>query len=207
MKLYVDPGLRACGVALFDGARLVAAGFPESTSVADVRQPAERAEAWLSMLAAVRQWLQVRRPPRTMLTEVFVELPQVYDPAKMSKKKRGTDPNDLIHLACVVATICTEFAPTRTIVMLPHEWKGTIPKEIMHARATGADIRPARPGAPFGAGPVRAEGGPVLTPAELAVLPKLAKSKLHNVLDAVCMGLVMAGRLRTGGLGPAPVGH
>jgi hypothetical protein len=214
MRLYVDPGLRACGVALFDGAQLVDAGFPEVAPAGAggtgggghmrTDRPDERAAAWLAMRSALNRWTLIN--VHSMITELCIELPQVYDRGNMSKRKSGTDNNDLIHLAAVVAAICSDYPPQRLLVMLPHEWKGTIPKEVMHARATGADLAPPRRIAAFGGAVAsyRAEGGPVLTPAELAVIPKLPKSKLHNVLDAVCMGLVMCGRLRTGGLGPRP---
>ena len=145
------------------------------------------------MVDAVARW--AARAVGARIDQLFVELPQGYDPTHQKKNKRGTDPNDLIMLAAVVGgiTASAEFYALPHRLALPHEWKGTIPKEIMHARAVGT----AAPGE------VNPLGG-VLTPAELAAIPNIAKSKLHNVLDAVCMGLVMAGRLRTGGLGAAP---
>jgi hypothetical protein len=207
VRLYVDPGLRACGVALFDGAQLVAAGFPEVVPVTGghmrTDRPDERAAAWLAMRSALHRWTMIH--VYGMITELCIELPQVYDKMHQRKAKRGTDLNDLIHLAAVVSAICSDYPPQRLLVMLPHEWKGTMPKEIMHARATGKPVEVRRIAALGGAtATYQTEGAPVLTPAELAVIPKLAKSKLHNVLDAVCMGLVMCGRLRSGGLGAPP---
>lgn len=91
-----------------------------------------------------------------------IELPQVYH------NKIETDQNDLIQLAAVVGAICDRFrAAGEPKVYLPAEWKGQAPKPVIHARmAKRLDER------------------------EAAALPSMAKSKLHNVLDAVSIGLV-----------------
>lgn len=97
-------------------------------------------------------------------TQVIVELPQVYVVGK-------GDPNDLIALAFAAGRITRRFANVDTV--RPAQWKGQLPKDIHHRR-------------------VRAS----LTLWELEVLERarIAKSKLHNVLDAVALGLWKLGR-------------
>lgn len=102
-----------------------------------------------------------------------IELPQVYERGHQTERKRGTDPNDLIQLAAVVGTLCHVFeSAAAQIVYLPAEWKGQVPKEIMHERARKR-----------------------LSAEEMTRLPILAKSTLHNVLDAVSIGLVVLERM------------
>lgn len=61
---------------------------------------------------------------------------------------------------------CEVFEPT------PVQWKGSVPKEIHNARVLAR-----------------------LSDAELRAIPKLPKSKLHNVIDAIGLGLWALGRM------------
>lgn len=94
---------------------------------------------------------------------VIIELPKVYPNAKA----KG-DPNDLIKLAVQVGGYRERFRSCGTIVNLfwPHTWKGTLPKDIHHARIHGE-----------------------LSPQEQDVLARsgqgVAPSKRHNIIDAV----------------------
>lgn len=64
--------------------------------------------------------------------EVLIELPQVYQAAHW----KG-DPNDLINLATVVGQIKWAMHNARHVkTVLPHDWKGTVPKSVMGARIT-----------------------------------------------------------------------
>lgn len=101
---------------------------------------------------------------------LVIEVPQVY----RAGDSKG-DPNDLIKLAVGVgrwverARICgIPYSMHR-----PNEWKGQIPKSIHAARAESA-----------------------LRPAERALLPAMASSMRHNMLDAIALGLWKLGRLR-----------
>lgn len=101
------------------------------------------------------------------VSTLAIELPQVYHAAI------ETDQNDLIALAAVVGALCREFSDAEeTKVYLPAEWKGQAPKEIVHARAMKR-----------------------LDAAEAATIPEMAKSKKHNMLDGVSIGLVFLKRL------------
>jgi hypothetical protein len=155
--LAVDPGLRGCGVALFNDGQLQHAEYVIG-SAAGVR-----AGAWQPMAEAVRLWATYRTLEDTTLV---VELPQVY----VRARSKG-DPNDLIDLAAVVGALVAYF-PVGATVYLPAEWKGQVPKEIIHARAASA-----------------------LSAWETRQItyPK-RKGLAHNVLDAVALGLCHLGR-------------
>jgi hypothetical protein len=176
-SLFVDPGLRACGVAVFHEGRLERAGLPLGVpvEVANMRRPSERETVLKSMALAVRAWsdyvIEETRP-----ANLFIELPRVYPRGHHLAATRGTDSNDLVDLAAVVGAIVCAFATCNTTIKFPAEWKGTMPKHIMHERALV-----------------------ILTPEEKAVIPLAPRSKKpnHNTMDAVCMGLATFGRLRT----------
>lgn len=156
--LAIDPGLRACGCALFTDRRLVAADLVQSGS------KFERASAWLPMAEAVRTWVAI---VGVQVSELAIELPQVYH------DHIETDQNDLIHLACVVGAICDRFSDVdETKVYLPAEWKGQAPKAIVHARAMKR-----------------------LDEQERLVIPNMAKSRKHNMLDGIAIGLVYLKRM------------
>jgi hypothetical protein len=154
--LAVDPGLHGCGVALFRRSDLV-----EATYVAG-QDEGQRAEIWLAMVVAVRAFVGGRD-----LSHFVVELPQVY----IQARQKG-DPNDLIHLAAVVGGLCMAFEKSSQRIYLPAEWKGQVPKDIVHARARAR-----------------------LSEAELGRITCRKKSLMHNVLDAVALGLKFLGRL------------
>lgn len=175
-SLFVDPGLRACGTAIFRGtgaeARLERAGLPQGLSVqaANMNRPAERSHVLKTMAEAVTKWAGPLAPD-----SLFIELPQVYARGHQVAAKRNTDPNDLIHLAAIVGAIAVA-CWCRTTIKLPAEWKGTMQKHIMHERALV-----------------------ILTDEEKAVIPLAPRTRKqnHNTMDAVCMGLATFGRLRT----------
>ena len=97
---------------------------------------------------------------------VVIEKPQIY-PSRLSKG----NPNDLITLALQVGRYIERLeAQGATVTLaLPHEWKGTIPKDIHHKRIVG-----------------------YLTDAERQVIKTygagVAAGKVHNMLDAVGLG-------------------
>lgn len=167
--LSVDPGVRGCGAALFHlgNGQLIACDHVLSGS------DGNRAEAWLPMAQAVMLWAS--RVHSGRIAQLVIEQPFIYPKASTLGKKAGTDPNDLIHLAIVVGAILGRAAylsAPAVKMYLPAEWKGQVPKDICHDRARAR-----------------------LSPIESARLPKLAKSRLHNALDALALGLVYLGRM------------
>lgn len=156
LLLAIDPGVRGCGVALFRGGVLEQAVYLEGHT------NAQRAGAWLAMVAAVVEFVGMRA-----VYQLATELPQVY----VTQRAKG-DPNDLIQLAAVVGGLSQAFRQVEQKVYLPAEWKGQVPKEIVHTRALGR-----------------------LAPEEQGRISCRKKTMLHNVLDAVSIGLKFLGRL------------
>ncbi|NNB84589.1 hypothetical protein [Corallococcus exiguus] len=167
MKLVaIDPGLRHCGVALFDvsSASLFCAGLPKNP------EPAHGAlslASWVSMAGAVQTWLRPR-----VLDEPFqliIELPRVYSAAH----QRG-DQNDLIQLAGVVGTLggaLTPVAERRSV--FPRDWKGTLDADAFIER-------------------IKQRLG---SAEHLRVELPAAQDIHHNVWDAIGIGLHALGRL------------
>ncbi len=97
-------------------------------------------------------------PPLGKFERVVIERPQIYRNSK-------APPNDIITLAIGVGIYVERYSASSSITMvLPHDWKGTVPKPIHHARILAQ-----------------------LSGDELHVLglTKVPASKRHNMLDAV----------------------
>lgn len=100
-----------------------------------------------------------------------VELPQVY----RASQSKG-DPADLIDTAFRAGMLASWVQPWCAIkTVMPREWKGQLPKEVHHRRILAA-----------------------LTPEERAVLDacEAPRAKMHNVIDAVGLGLWQQGRMK-----------
>ena len=155
MILAIDPGLRACGVAWFEQGILVKA------DLISVKTMESDAKAFVEMANAVGA-------ASAPVTEVAVEYPQQY--------ARSPTPRESVQkLVGVIGALAATFRDSETEYYLPRQWKGQVPKPVMHRRILGR-----------------------LTEAEQGVIPDLAASKLHNVLDAVGIGLHHVGRLKRG---------
>ena len=155
MILAIDPGLRACGVAWFEKGILIKA------DLISVKKVESDAKAFLAMANAVG----TSSPP---ITSLAIEYPQQY--------ARSPTPRESIQkLVGVIGALAVTFPDSKTEYYLPRQWKGQVPKPVMHRRILGR-----------------------LTESEQALIPEMAASKLHNVLDAVGIGLHHVGRLRPG---------
>jgi hypothetical protein len=153
--LTVDPGLRACGVALWIDAKLRRAELVPS----GVQKIAHLGPAVSTM--ASRVYAAVGN-----IDLVVVELPQTY----RGRAAKG-DANDLIAIATVGGAILRTFHSPGVLV-LPHEWKGTIPKKTKE----GVNI-------------IRERAREKLSEEELANVSLPASSLEHNVYDAIGLGL------------------
>ncbi len=90
---------------------------------------------------------------------IVIELPQIY---RATRSK--APPEDILQLAFTVGKLAERFGQS-VVLVRPREWKGTIPKEKHHPRILDK-----------------------LSDAERARIPKLSKSLLHNVIDAIGLG-------------------
>ncbi|MCP3104638.1 hypothetical protein LZ198_37820 [Myxococcus sp. K15C18031901] len=174
MRLLValDPGLRECGVALFDldTGELLVAGMPTN-----FESKARGLAAWASMATATAAFVSsflepLRAAGEAVAIVVVSECPQVYT----AGKSKG-DPNDLIELAGVVGRVAGALGATSERSVLPREWKGTLNGDVMVERIKSRlDERPCE---------------------HLRVQLPRAQDKQHNVWDAVGIGLHVLGRL------------
>lgn len=127
MKLVsIDPGVRACGVALWkDGIlqrALYVRGYEEDEEVAD-------GILWNIM----RDKVVAAYTDSTDGWNLAIELPQTYG----GRSGKG-DTNDLIRLAAVVGAIVVGFPLHSTTVYRPREWKGQVEKQVMNRRVAAA---------------------------------------------------------------------
>ena len=151
MLVSVDPGLRACGVAAFDGRSLLWAGYVKNTDEA----------RWYSMVHAVDN--AVRDRCQAIPSSLVIEIPQIY----VQSRWKG-DQNDIVMLAGLVGAFVYFFDVREgSKIYRPAEWKGQVTKEItelrMKKRLSAEEL-------------------------EKVILPP-AKSLVHNVWDAVGLGL------------------
>ncbi len=120
MILAIDPGLRHCGLAVFNplGGELVFATLVRNPEL-KLRGP----RAWLEMAEAVELVLKMAGFKASTLV---LEVPQVYFGRSVG--------SDLIELAGVDGAICYAVNPDEVFGYLPREWKGQVPKEIHNER-------------------------------------------------------------------------
>lgn len=89
----------------------------------------------------------------------IVEWPQIYEGA-------AENPNHLLGLTAMAMAIVTRLNPAECLSVLPREWKGTINADVMTKRIEGR-----------------------LSVEELARVDPCPASLLHNIYDAVGIGL------------------
>ncbi len=169
--LSLDPGIRACGCAAFEGGDLVDAALIENPLRAGQGAPEAAA-----MAGAVFSEFHSRV---RAVDEVVVEWPRVYASRIRAGLSPG-DPNDLLALAGVGAALAALFSPAAARSFAPSDWKGQLPK-------------PGRGEEYVVAARVRSR----LSPRELAAAEagaRAAGARGHNVWDAVGLGLHALGR-------------
>jgi hypothetical protein len=116
----IDPGLRHCGVSVWEDKTLV-----EATLVLGDAQ-GTTAKTWRAMAWAVGKYLLGKGLDQEF-SKVFIEFPQIYDRARA----KG-DPNDLLHLAAVVGAVISHWKHCEYV--LPRAWKGQVPKSVTKSR-------------------------------------------------------------------------
>lgn len=103
-----------------------------------------------------------------LLERLVVEVPQVY-----SQRHWKGDPNDLVDVALAAGIVIGRTHAGAVLTTRPHEWKGNVPKAVHQLRVLA-----------------------LLDTSERDILDGcgVVRSKLHNVVDAVGLGLWALGR-------------
>ena len=141
--------------------------------------PGKHASGWavfiegkLTSCGFTNDWRQVwcsymRCPP---LKLAIIEAPRVYD-----RRRWKGDPNDLIDISIAGGILVGALRPEEIKIIRPQDWKGQTPKDIQAERTLAK-----------------------LTEAErMQIEGVTTKSKLHNVIDAVGIGLWELKRCQT----------
>jgi hypothetical protein len=158
--LAIDPGLQACGTALFKNADLVAAAWVKAPFPVK-NEP----NGWRAMAQTVGTWADRHVNGFSTITTVAFEQPGAY---------RTDTPSSTLILQGLLAIdvwICALYPDAQYIRYFPRDWKGTISPEIICQRAWDR-----------------------LGPLEQAKVVLPCKSRAHNVLDAIGIGLKAVGR-------------
>jgi len=174
--IAIDPGVHNMAIAKFTGSGVLIEAWNEPrVYVAD-----GRGEDTISGI--VERWgspsirLLNRLQSHANSYRIFGERQVVYPGAKGLK----TNPNDLLDLAmcsgAFYGALCVEMRSNLTLVE-PAEWKAQVPKDITRRRIEG-----------------------FLTDAEKAVIKK--GGEMHNVYDAIGIGLFALGRAKKGMVAP-----
>lgn len=165
MIVAVDPGIRGCGVAIFESDKLVRAAY-----VPNLVEEGNQANEAASMAAAVWHWVKSHYDPAWFsVDELALEWPKIYA-TRIRRGETKEDPNDMVALAGVQSSIATLFEDAEPYSYYPSDWKGQMKKEPCHRRIQERLER-------------------VGDFAPLAKASDEAGSLAHNIWDAVGIGL------------------
>lgn len=170
----VDPGLPGCGVAIFRDGLLYWAGW---VAVAGAGRGPQR---WIPLCDRLVSEVAARLGSGEI--EMVCEFPRLRAAGRQVGTTHSVDPADLMELAGFVGCLCGSvhgrLTHNQPAVVLPEQWKGGTPKEICHSRVRQRLIYAGE------------QGNLTLTEREVR------RGALHNVLDAVGIGLWRLGRLK-----------
>lgn len=110
--LTIDPGVHACGCAIFARGRLVKAAYVKTND------PNTLAQAVVDFQTGY------------FATHVAIERQRIYD----GGRKQKIDLNDLLDLSRVVGRLEERYRSWPAQLIYPQDWKGQVPKEIMTKR-------------------------------------------------------------------------
>lgn len=119
----MDPGLRACGVALFRDGVLVRAGA--------VRGPREGRgpEVWAALAAYVEVWADGLLPFDSDVVGTLVVETMRHNP-----HGRSVPVEDLLELAGVAGAVVGRLPGWTAHAAQAHRWKGQVPRDVMGRR-------------------------------------------------------------------------
>lgn len=119
LTLAIDPGVHACGCALF---------LDDELALAEYVREWQSEHAWSGTGAAVWDWaIKACWGPEYHKTLV-IEKPQIYPGPKQE------NPNNLLDLTGVGGYIAGCVGADRLVTVLPRQWKGQVPKAAMNER-------------------------------------------------------------------------
>lgn len=174
--LAIDPGLRACGVALFQKASLQAAAYVRCKT-----KFTRGYIAYAAMAQEINLWVLAHGNFIEHIDTIAIEMPRIYPGGKGDSK--NVDPNDVLDVAAVGAAltgvVCANLRvsinddciPPYIRSYFPSEWKGQVPKDVMNRRVLSK-----------------------LNHEEQEAIIRVG-AKDHNTLDAIGIGLHYLGRL------------
>lgn len=129
LALFVDPGLRGSGCAIFRDRRVWAASYVVNSVAAG-----RGLRASSTMARHIVGWVEtITKQPLSEFRVVLVEFPRIYPGFKSDK-----DPNDLLDLAAVGSATVVYFRPEVVGHVFPAEWKGQVKKGAMNDRVEKA---------------------------------------------------------------------
>ena len=171
--IAIDPGVHNMAIAVFGDNGVLLEAWNE-TSTTMFENVNVRLEGWGS--PSVRLINRLQRHVRLERNRIIGERQVVYPGAKGLK----TNPNDLLDLAmCAGAfygALCVDMHASLTLVE-PAEWKAQVPKDITKKRIEG-----------------------LLSHSEPLSIKK--GGEMHNVYDAIGIGLFALGRAKKGMVKP-----
>jgi hypothetical protein len=166
-SLFVDPGVRACGCALYYRHVLLQAKYVRLDSALDDCGELAGPRLWAALAAEVFEWMRGQMVIRGLVVNVVLERPRIYPG---SGQQKG-DLNDIVDLAGVIGAVAGKFSDDLISHYYPSDWKGQVPKAVMTKRILAA-----------------------LTEQECSRIDRIG-AKDHNTIDAVGIGLHHFGRL------------
>lgn len=122
--LSIDPGMRYCGVALFQDEELIRGWLSHNNETWRRGPP-----CWFGMAQGVMDDLKEMGVGEIHVTAI--EFPQVY----AIRYQKG-DQDDIIQLACTAGAVSSCVPAALRLGFLPREWKGQVPKPIHNSRVT-----------------------------------------------------------------------
>lgn len=172
--IAIDPGVHSMAIAVFGDGGVLLDAWNEAAPMYSTDAFSELLQGWGS--PSVRLINRLQSHVRLERNRVVGERQVVYPGAKGLK----TNPNDLLDLAmCAGAfygALCVDMVATLTVVE-PAEWKAQVPKDITRKRIEG-----------------------LLSHSEPLNIKK--GGEMHNVYDAIGIGLFALGRAKKGMVKP-----
>lgn len=118
MNISIDPGLRRCGIAIWDANnKLVLAQLVTGIDIGGTDPELWAALAFNLNCVIEKAFGQIR------FGTAVIEFPQIY----RSLYQKG-DQNDLTRLAGCVGYLASDLCAGSVETVLPHAWKGSVPK-------------------------------------------------------------------------------